>query len=449
MRMKLVNLLDAVGASYWFIPSMMGLGAFLLSYVTLTLDQRFGPRLLSQLPFIYLSQPDGARSFLSTVAGAMLGVAGVAFSILMVVLPMTSGQFGPRLLSNFMRDRGSQTVLGTFIATFLYCLLILRTVRGESSTLAADAFVPQLSLIAALLVAIVGLGMFIYFIHHTAESIQVSYMLTQVSRKLRKRILHDRPAPPYPAPLGHGPGPAQAEPALPPDFRELSLPLAAARGDYLRSIEEDRLLRTADDAELVIELCRRPGDFVLQGSPLAYVYPGSRLASLEDELGACFNLGTRRGPLQDLEFLFDELTEVALRALPPSTNDPYTAMHCADRIADNLSLLASREPPSPYRFGESGKLRVVAPGLEPAALVPHLFGPIRAYGASDFMLLDHLLETFGDMAALVPDASFRGALRSEAERVREHGEASLSAGDRERLLERYGRLQHRLGEVAG
>ncbi len=445
MRLRLLNLFDAIGSSYWFIPSLMALGAFLLSLVTLMLDGRLGAELLSRLPFVYLSQPAGARAFLSTVAGSMLGVAGVTFSILMVVLPMASGQFGPRLLSNFMRDRGIQTVLGAFIATFVYCLLVLRTVRGESSTLEADAFVPQLSLAVALLLTAFNLGMFIYFIHHTAESIQVAHLLERVNHKLRERILHDFPEPVFPASLGLGPQDAQAIPALPRDFKASRRPLLAKRGSYLRTIDEDELMRWAEDENLLVELRCQPGDFVMQDAALAYVYPGLKLERLEDELRRCFAFGPSRTPTQDLVFLFEQFLEVALRALSPGINDPITAMRCTDRITDNLSLLARRERPSPYRYGESGRLRLIAPRLEPCDLVPHLFGPIRNYGKEDFMTLSYLLKKLSSMGDLVSDESFRRALQTEAERVREQAEGGLAKTDYARLVEHYEAALERLG----
>lgn len=444
MRLRLFNLLDAVRSSYWFIPALMALGAFLLSLATLALDRQLSAAPLSGVPFVYLTQPAGARSFLGTVASSLLGVAGVSFSILMVVLPMASGQFGPRLLSNFMRDRGNQVVLGTFTATFLYCLLVLRTVRGEGSLVEADAFVPQLSLAVALLLTLWNLGTFIYFIHHTAESIQVAHLLARVNGALRERIVGRYPEALFPAMLGRGPEAAPAAPALPRDFEAFRRRLTARRGAYLRALDEARLMRLAERENLVIVLRVRPGDFVLESGTLAEVYPGIRLEPLAGELHGCFVFGSSRSEAQDLSFLFEQLLEVALRALSPGVNDPITALRCCDRIADQLALLARRERPSPYRFGADGALRVIAPVLEPEELVPHLFGPLRAYGQHDAMTLAHLLRSLGRMGELVPDEDFRRALREEAERVRETAQAGLSASDYARCLEAFRALERQL-----
>lgn len=442
MRLRLLNLLNAIGSSYWFIPSLMALGAFLLSLATLALDQTLELGIISQLPFVYLSQPAGARSFLSTVAGSMLGVAGVSFSILMVVLPMASAQFGPRLLSNFMRDRGSQTVLGAFIATFLYCLLVLRTVRGESSVLEAAAFVPQLSLAVALLLTVFNLGMFIYFIHHTAESIQVDNLLAQISNQLRGRLLHDYPEPLNPTELARSPVELDATPISQTDFNELKQPLTAVHGDYLRTVDVARLLELAQENTLLIELCSRPGDFIMQDESLAFVYPGAKLESLAEELRGCFVFGPSRTVTQDLDFLFEQLLEVALRALSPGINDPITAMRCTDRIADNLSLLAGRQRPDTHRYGPDGALRLIAPGLEPTELVPQLFGPLRSYGQQDFTFLNYLLNKLSQLAKLAQNDPFRQAVITEAENTLKQAQAELLEPDYARLLARYARLRH-------
>lgn len=144
------------------------------------------------------------------------------------------------------------------------------------------------------------------------------------------------------------------------------------------------------------------------------------------------------------QFLFEQLLEVALRALSPGVNDPITALRCCGRIAGQLALLARRERPSPYRFGAGGALRVIAPALEPEELVPHPFGPLRTYGQRDAMTLSHLLRSLGRMGELVPDEGFRRALREEAERVRETAQAGLSASDCARFLDDYRALERQL-----
>lgn len=427
MRQQLFGMLDEVRSSYWFVPSLMTLSAFGLSWLTLTLDQRLGFEAVAALPLIYIHQPEGARSLLSTVAGSMIGVAGVSFSILMVVLPMASQQFGPRLLRNFMRDRGSQVVLGTFVANFLYCLLVLRTVRGDSAVFEAEAFVPQLSVSVALAFTLFNLGVFIYFIHHTAGSIRMSQVLAEVSHALGAQI-------------GTGASASEAETgtqaALPADYQALRAPLRSASGHYLRSVDEAKLLELAIEHDVLIELHAVPGDYLMMGESVLSVYPGHVLKELEAPLRRALSFGQSRTEHQDLRFGFDQLLEVALRALSTGVNDPFTAMMCTDRITDNLARLANRPRPSPYHLDE-GEVRLFWPALEPEAELHRLFGPLRGNAASSFMMMAHLLAMLTRLSRVTSEPAFRAALLEEAERVRASAEGGLSDGDYLRLATHY------------
>lgn len=437
MRVRFLNFLAELRSSYWFVPSLMIVGAFFLATLTLFLDTRINFSSL-RLPLIYLSQPEGAKTLLGTVAGSMLSVASLTFSIVMVVLTMASSQFGPRLLGNFMRDRGNQFVLGGFLGSFLYSLLVLRTVRGSGDFIESAAFVPQLSLTVAVALAVVNLGGFVYFIHHTAESIQVTNVIARVSHALTHKILATYEENHlFPATLGQDSAEVAEAARLPGDFADKQKMLLSSRGGYLRIIDNDGLLGLAKEHDLVLKLLLRPGAYVLRDGPLAKVYPGEKVADLQEELERKFVLGSERTQGQDLDFLFDQLLEVALRALSPGINDPFTAMMCVDRIADNLALLARRQLPSPYRYDDTGALRIIVPGVDPAALLERLFCPLRIYAKADFMTLEHLLKALQKIEESIDNPGFKKVLAAEAERIKDDGKGELSAADYAKLLERH------------
>jgi len=418
----------------------MILGAISLAALSVYIDERLNFVTL-RLPFIYLSQPDGARSLLSTVAGSMLSVASLTFSIVMGVLTMASSQFGPRLLGNFMRDRGNQFVLGSFISTFLYCLLVMRTVRGGGDVL-DGIFVPQLSVTIALVLAVINLGAFVYFIHHTTEGIQAANIITRVADALNKKILSEYEEKTlFPDAVGLGPSEVENDSELPASFDDQKAVLTSSRGDYLRAVNEKGLMRVAEEEGLILKLLHTPGAYIMRGGPLLEVYPGSVLKDERKRLENKFALGNHRTPEQDLEFLFEQLLEMALRALSPGVNDPITAIRCIDRMGDALQLLASRNLPSPYRFDETGDLRLIIPVVDPSALVERLFGPLRSYGAADYMTLNHLLHVLNDMARLTNNPVFRQALFDEAERVKASAKPKLSDADYAKLLGAYADMQ--------
>ena len=182
-NIKLRKLWDSLHSSYWFIPTLMAASSIILAWAMLTVDRT------GSTPnwwWIYTGGTDGARSLLSAVAGSMVSVVATAFSITIVALQLASSNFGPRLLRNFMQDTGNQIVLGTFIATFIYCLLVLRTIHGEGD--GYSFFVPQLSVTVGTVLAIASMGVLIYFIHHASTIIQASHVITQVSDDLANTI---------------------------------------------------------------------------------------------------------------------------------------------------------------------------------------------------------------------------------------------------------------------
>lgn len=205
---RLLSIWDLLRGSFWFLPSLMAAGAVLLSFGAVKLDTAMEADAYGRFEFIYLFGPEGARAILSAVATSMITVAGLTFSITMLTLQLASSQFGPRLLRNFMRDRGNQVVLGTFISTFVYCLLVLRTVKGVEGA----SFVPHLAVAIGVVLAVAGLAVLIYFIHHTASSIRIETLLASLAEETSATI--DRL---FPEKLGR----EDAETAIePPDFTQ-------------------------------------------------------------------------------------------------------------------------------------------------------------------------------------------------------------------------------------
>ena len=276
MRTRLINYWESLRANFWFMPTVMVAGAVALSLVTINLDKAAGyDNWIATLGWTFTRGPEGSRAVLSTVAGSMMTITSVTFSITIVALQLASSQFGPRLLRNFMRDRGNQVSLGTFIATFAYCLLILRTVNGTEE----QRFVPHISVTVGLMMALTSLGVLIYFIHHAAASIQAEYVIANVGRDLDQAIARL-----YPECLGAGPTGGTPDETSPPGFDRESRPVAADRSDYLQNIDVDRLMGVAREHDLVIRVPHRPGKFLMAGGDLARVWPGDRL---DDEGRRC------------------------------------------------------------------------------------------------------------------------------------------------------------------
>jgi uncharacterized membrane protein len=393
--------------TYWAVPSAMSLAAVLLSLGMIQLDHAVTPRLLDRLSWVYTGGPEGARAVLSTIAASMITVAGVTFSITIVALTLASQQFGPRLLRNFLRDFGNQVVLGTFVSTFLYCLLVLRTVRGSDD----EEFVPHLAVTVGVTLAMVSLGVLIFFIHHVATSIQASRVIANVAEDLEGAI--DRL---FPESIGEDGASATGSASSADEHRAgAGRPVRARTTGYVQAIDADGLMSLAREHDVVVQVHARPGAFVRKSSVLLTVAPAPGQAHPGDKpFSDAWIIGSDRTGTQDVTFFMDQLVELAVRALSPGINDPGTARLCIDRLEQALCHLAGRHIPSAGRFDEDGHLRVLASPLTFPDVVGRAFDEIARYGRSSVSVTCRLLEAVGTIGSCVTREADRSALVRQA-----------------------------------
>ena len=419
LKARTLALWDNVSSSYWFIPSLMSVGAVALSLVLIDVDGRVGPDWMDGVS-LYANKPDGARAVLSTIAGSMIGVAGVTFSITIASVVYASGQYGPRLLTNFMSDRGNQVTLGTFIATFLYCLLVLRTIRSADEGDGPDlvvAFVPHIAVLTGLALALASIAVFIFFIHHVPESIHVSNLVAGVGHDLCHKIDVL-----FPVRIGHGaPTPEAvrdggAVTEVPEGFYSDARRVAADSDGYITGVDAEGLMALAVEHDLLIRVRHRPGDFVAAGDTLVLAWPPDRAGDRAvDDIRTAFAWGRQRTARQDVRFLVNELVEIAARALSPGVNDPFTAISCLDWLSAALKDLAGRDFPGAERYDDGGRLRVVAFPTTFEDFADAVYGQLRPYLATDRNAALHAFTTLGEVAGRLTGERQRDALRRQAD----------------------------------
>jgi uncharacterized membrane protein len=344
----------------------------------------------------------------------------------MLTLQLASSQFGPRVLRNFMRDRSNQIVLGTFIATFLYCLLVLRTVRGTENS----SFVPHLSVAFGALLAIASVAVLIYFIHHIATSIRIETLLAYLAAETRSAV--DRL---YPERMGQDPSRDKDEAAehlIPSDFERGARQVHADGSGYVQRIGMDALLRIATEHDLVVRIETRPGSFVSRGDAMLAAYPRDRVSNeIANDLGGALVVGLDRTPEQDLEFSIRRIVELAQRSLSSGINDPTTALYCIDRLGEVFGRLADREIPYPMRFDEKRQLRIVTEINTLGDLACHAFAAIARYGITDVDVIARLLSTMDNLSRSSPREACE-AIMGLREAIRRESEKQMSlAFDRE------------------
>jgi len=442
MRARLLRILGNLRESYWFVPANMALLALLLAVALIYVDAHFTSAWFERIAWLQAGRPDGARGLLTAVAGSMLGVAGTTFSVTIAAVVYASGQYGPRLLSNFMADRGNQVTLGTFIATFLYSVVVVRTIRSPGEGGVGDGgFVPQLALIVALLLVLASIAVLIFFIHHVPRRIHINSVIEQIGRRLLDEIETH-----FPAADSENDSQRRQTGRVPQRCAE-TVQLRAAATGYLQIVDHRALVQIACEADLFIDLKCQPGDFAHQRTVLAEVSPASVCdEEIRERLCASFAFGSRRTPMQDLRFLVDELVEIAARALSPGVNDPFTARSCMDWLAAAMAELGQRAAPSPFRVDDEGVVRVVTTPIDFAVLAERSFGALAQYASADMIAAMHYLMAICDVALACNTAERRLVVRHKVEAFRSLSELHLKGVNATSVSHRASRILECLGD---
>ncbi|MCH9698305.1 MAG: DUF2254 domain-containing protein [Gammaproteobacteria bacterium] len=342
---RLINLWQSLRSGYWLIPGLILISSLLLAYLSLWLDQALNIIDYHSLKWLIFSSLDGARVVLSTIAASTFAAATLTFSVTMLTLSMASTQFGPRLLNNFLQDPYNQLVFGSFIGTFIYCLLILRGLMIEKDN------IPHISASLSIVLVIINSALFIGFIHHVTASIRVEKITNEIGEQFIANIYRMYPNQYIGADISeHEDTILETEPSF----------VRINTHGYLQAINLKVLQGIAEVEKKVISLLVKPGQFLLPGTIVAEIRPAEfDNAYIEAIVADCFLLGTTPSPEQDVEFQIRQLVQLAARALSPGVNDPFTAMACIDYLCSGLAILASKKFDSGYIRSKDGTLLVV------------------------------------------------------------------------------------------
>ena len=341
---KLLQLYRHLLTSYWLIPAAFLLASMCLAMITIGVDQHFDTGLSLGGFDLRPVEVDTARVLLSMIAGSIIGVAGVVFSITMVAVSFASGTFGPRLIGNLMRDRGSQVSLGFFIGTFIYSLIVLRFVRGNdhqvSESMPGLAFIPHLSIATSIGLAVCCMGVLIYFIHHVPETINIERIIANLGRALKAGIESRFPEQSGTGAVLRTETERWTDNADQDDAQELVLDT----NGYIQALDVGTLVELAKKHNMHIEILRRPGAFVASGRPVLSIWSDGPLnENVSSALKMCFATGISPTVNQNIEFIADQLVEIIARALSPGVNDPFTAITCVNWLQVGILHFAAHE----------------------------------------------------------------------------------------------------------
>jgi len=404
----------------------------------LSFAEEYIPELDARIPEVLFpahQDPQVALSILSGIASSIMTVVSIVFAILLMTLTLASTQFSPRILVSFVRDRATQWTLGIFLGTFSYCMAALPSVRSLPKP-----YVPVLTLLIAMVLALVCVGWLIFFINHISRSISVNHIVDRIAGEAL--LVIDQL---MPHPRGSYEGSEQATP--PHQGKERVI--VSRKSGYVRFVDVAFLVECAKTFGVQITLDRRVGHFVPAGAPLLRVVDAGRVTlEREARLLTAIDIGPTRTLQQDVEFGVIQIVDIALRAISPAVNDPTTAINCIDQLSRIMIVWTSRAAPPSRLYAPPYVLRVVVPWISYEGLLDTAFEQIRHYAKSDIAVSLRLLRAFDDMVLAGASHKEIQSLIGRARRVVAGCELNLDKDDvlplRRRLARLEGRLQTQL-----
>jgi uncharacterized membrane protein len=399
--------------SLWFLPGIMVLGACGLAYGLIEFDRSTSFDGGKRFPLLFGVGAQGSRSMLTAIAGSMLTVAALVFSLTLSTISQVSSQYSPRVLRNFMRDRGNQVVMGYFVAVFAYCLLVLGTIRGTDE----QKFVPSTAILAGLTLALGGVAALIYFIHHIAESLQTDTILQRISKQSCGALDEL-----FPAKVGE---PA-ATPATASAWQAaLAQPgwqaVAATATGYVQRIDGPALLDWAAAHGAWLRVEQPVGAFVGAGDLLLSYWPHGAAGTAPDQaahraLAAAVQVESHRSIEQDVAFGVQQLVDIALKALSPGINDTTTAIMAVDHLGLLCARLAARPfPPALRTAPQPSQMLVWAPARDFAGYLRLAFDLVRINSKGNHALFRRLLRKLALVAESANTEERKAVVRTQAQ----------------------------------
>ncbi len=430
---RVTRLFNNARSSFWFVPSLAVVDGIVTALALIEADAVWGDRWLALWPRLFGVGAEGARQMLATLAGSMMSLMGITFSMTLVALALASSQYTSRILRNFMKSRATQTTLGVFAGIFTYCLIVLRSIRGGDT-----GFIPSGAVLFAFVLALAGVVVLIFFIHHIASSIQAVSIIASVAQETDAAVVRV-----FPQMQGRDSDGAKYEvdeQVLVPLDERTWYPVPAQVSGYIQGVDEGVILELARNHRTIVRMERGVGAFAVQGAvlaSLALTYPPDQ--GMIADLNRAYSISRHRTIEWDPAFGIRQIVDIALKALSPGVNDTSTAVMCVDYLTAILARLSGRRYPSSHRY-EGEALRVIASVPTFEALLAEAFDQIRGSAAGNVAIIARLLGAIDTVGSLTVNPRHRRALDEQVQWIAELAGRTLPAPQDRARIER--RLDH-------
>ncbi|WP_187260530.1 DUF2254 domain-containing protein [Pontibacter beigongshangensis] len=417
---RLKFLYQYIIGSIGFYPTLIALLFFALAMFMIYLETRgLSERIKENLPFFIITNGETARMVLSSITTGLISLVVFSFTMVMLVLNQASSNFSPRVIPGLITYRSNQKILGLFLGTLLYTLVVMVNIRSDLYS----EDLPGLAIFLAMCFTIICLSFFVYFIHSISQSIQIDNILESIYGVTRQVMLQEEK---------DAEQPLRPQPAF--DAAEWHEVLSPRTG-HLQSLDGKPIAALCREHQVLVEFMQPLGSFVVEGTPFLRVNrPVANLDSFCEELLDHVNF--YQAEIVEVNYLygFKQITESAVKALSPSINDPGTAVRAIDYLTDLLAL-RMRLPDEELLFDEEDTARVRLKKEDFGQLCAICLSPIRLYGKGDVVIVLRLLFLLKNLLYKAQAAPERVSdIYRQAELLlHDAGQEIANPGDREKV----------------
>jgi len=408
LRRIILRYYNSIVNSIAFYPSIISVGFLMLAILLITIDNDQVLKFLREyLPFLLVNNADTARTILSTIIGGVISLTVFSFSMVMITLNQASSNFSPRLLPGLISEKKNQIVLGFYIGTIIFNILVLISILPSGNSYNLNV----LSVITGIILGIACLGFFIYFIQNISSSIQIDNLLLEVYKKSKNALLEEIKAT------------EENSDTRDPDHSSWNIINSQEAGYFQNNID--------DSWDQLVEKYNRPIFILLHKGQFAQKhteiisYKGAVNKELEEELQNLCYFNDIHTLYQHYTKGFNQLTEIGLRAMSPGINDPATATTTLNYLS-TLFQLRMQIPDYKLSFSENSSVYLKEQNKSFEILFYNVFAQYRAYCKENVILMQKILETYKYLLSQSAfETSYLDVIKDEIKALKNDAEISF------------------------
>lgn len=372
MQKKLVLthlIVRRITSSIAFYPAIISASLSLFAIFFLWVEyQPWLMEIKPSLKFFLVKSIDDSRLLLGTLVAAVISLMVFSFSMVMIVLNQASNNLSPRIVPGLVTSIENQIVLGVYLGTICYCLLLILNIYPSTDPVR----IPSVGVFVGLLLGLICLCLFTYFIHKISLSIQVDNIVTDLYRQTKRQVKR-----------------CVGEPETELPEREYPHTLHSVASGYLKWIDKSTLLKICIKHNLHLKVNAHIGAFLVKQSD--YIKLDEPVdEEVEQSIHQCFLFYAEEKLDDHFSFGFKQISEIAVKALSPALNDPSTAIKCIDILTD-LFIEKCQYAEETQLVDEQKEVRVVLIPIDTELLMRWAIEPIVWHGRNDPIVLTHLL----------------------------------------------------------